>query len=157
VSSPSDETPTTDGLFKFGHGHRVRYDEIDAQGIVGTSSWFSILQLGRTEYLRYLGLVIEGGNRTPLQILVRRSQIDFLSPARFDDPLMIRVRCAYLGNKSAKLEYLVDNLDTGLRPIIAETLVVCTEGATLRSITWPNVFRQRVQELEGPNVQVGQS
>jgi acyl-CoA thioester hydrolase len=151
-----NETPTIEGLFRFSHGHRVRYGEVDAQGIVGTASWFDILQLGRTEYLRYIGLMLEGGNRMPIQIVVRRAQIEYLAPARFDDPLIIRVRCSYLGNRSAKFDYVVDNVDNGMRPVMAETLIVCTEQSSLRSMVWPHVWRQRVQELEGSNVQIGQ-
>jgi acyl-CoA thioester hydrolase len=151
-----DEKPVLDKLFRFSHGHRVRYDEVDAQGIVGYASWLNLLQLGRIEYLRYLGLILEGGSRAPVQAVVRRVLVDYLSPARFDDALAIRVRTAQLGNRSARLEYIVDNVDTGLRPVVGETLLVCVEMATMRSMPWPQVWRQRVLELEGENVQLGQ-
>jgi acyl-CoA thioester hydrolase len=150
------ETPQYDSLFHFSHGHRVRYDEVDAQGIVGSASWLEILQLGRSEYLRYIGLMLEGGARSPVQAVVRRAAVEHLAPARFDDPLAIRVRTSYLGGTSAKLEYVVDNLETGLRPLIAETTIVCVEMPSLRSIAWPEVWRKRVQELEGNNLQIHQ-
>ena len=150
------DAPRLVALFKFAHGHRVRYDEVDAQGIVGNASWLSLLQLGRIEYLRYLSLMMEGGTRAPVQVVVRRCAIDFLAPARFDDPLAIRVRTAYLGSRSAKLEYIVDNIETGLRPVVGETLLVCVEMAAMRSIPWPEVWSDRIREFEGENVQVGQ-
>ncbi len=148
--------PRIDELFKFSHGHRVRYDEVDAQGIVGNASWINLLQLGRIEYLRYLGLMMEGGTRAPVQSVVRRTTVEYLSPARFDDPLAIRVRTAYIGNRSARVEYLVDNLETGLRPVIAETLLVCVEMASMHSMPWPEVWRSRIAEFEGENIQLGQ-
>jgi acyl-CoA thioester hydrolase len=151
-----DETPQYESLFHFSHGHRVRYEEVDAQGIVGSASWLNLLQLGRIEYLRYIGLMMEGGARSPVQALVRRSVLEHLAPARFDDPLVIRVRTAYLGNRSAKLDYVVDNVETGLRPLLAETVIVCVELSTLRSMPWPDVWRRRVHELEGANLQIGQ-
>jgi len=153
---PREPKPVLDGLFRFQHGHRVRYDEVDAQGIVGNASWLNLIQLGRIEYLRYLGLMLEGGSRTPVQAVVRRAVVDYLAPARFDDPLAIRVRTAQLGNRSARLEYIVDNVETGLRPVVGETVLVCVEMSTLRSMPWPEIWRQRVVELEGENVQVGQ-
>jgi len=91
-----------------------------------------------------------------VQAVVRRGVVDYLAPARFDDALAIRVRTAHLGNRSARLEYIVDNIDTGLRPVTAETVIVCVEMATMRSIAWPEFWRQRVMELEGENVRVGQ-
>jgi acyl-CoA thioester hydrolase len=150
-----EEPPNLEDAFSFTHGHRVRYDEVDAQGIVGHGSWMQILQLGRVEYLRYLGLMMEGGASSPVQAVVRRSSVDFLSPARFDDPLLLRVRCAQMGERSARIEYVVDNLDTGLRPLIGETTVVCVDVANFRSIPWPQVWRERVAELEQHNLQIG--
>src|SRR2546430_5288614 len=128
------ERPVLEALFRFTQGHRVRYDEVDAQGIVGTASWLNLLQLGRIEYLRYLGLMLEGGSRAPVQAVVRRAVVDYLAPARFDDALAIRVRTANLGNRSARLEYIVDNVDTGLRPVIGETVLGLGAMAAMRGI-----------------------
>ncbi|HZR07900.1 MAG TPA: thioesterase family protein [Myxococcales bacterium] len=152
----TEERPLLEALFRFSHGHRVRYDEVDAQGIVGNASWLNLIQLGRIEYLRYLGLMMEGGSRAPVQAVVRRAVVDYLAPARFDDALAIRVRTAHLGNRSARLLYLVDNVDTGLRPAVAETVLVCVEMATMRSMAWPEFWRQRLAEFEGENLRVGQ-
>ena len=154
--SESVEAPSIEALFKFAHGHRVRYDEVDAQGIVGNASWLNLLQLGRIEYLRYLSLMMEGGTRSPVQAVVRKAVIDYLAPARFDDALSIRVRTAYMGGRSARLEYMVDNVETGMRPVVAETVLVCVELSSMRSIPWPEVWRDRILEFEGEDVQVGQ-
>src|SRR5438105_4009965 len=135
------ERPVLEALFRFSHGHRVRYDEVGAQGIVGNASWLNLLQLARIEYLRYLGLMLEGGTRSPVQAVVRRTVIDYLSPARFDDPLALRVRTSYLGGRSARVEYLADNIETGLRPAVAETVIVCVELASMKSMPWPQFWR----------------
>ena len=150
------EAPRLEALFKFAHGHRVRYEEVDAQGIVGSAAWISLLQLGRIEYMRYLGLLLEGGNRAPVQAVIRRTVVDHLAPARFDDPLAIRVRTAQPGHRSARFEYIIDNIETGLRPVVGETVIVCVEIATFRSSPWPEFWRDRVREFEGENLILGQ-
>ena len=149
------DAPKIESLFKFAHGHRVRYDEIDAQGIVGNASWLNLLQLGRVEYMRYLGLLLEG-TRSPVQAVVRKASIDYLAPARFDDPLAIRVRTAHLGQRSARIEYVVDNVENGMRPVIGQTILVCVEMAAMHSIPWPEVWTSRIREFEGENLLVGQ-
>ena len=131
-----DQVPTIESFFKFTYSHRVRYDEVDAQGVVGNATWLGLIQLGRIEYLRYLGLMMEGGTRAPVQALVRRSVVDYLAPARFDDPLVIRVRCAQISNRSAKFEAIVDNVETALRLVVSETIVVCLEMANFKSAPW---------------------
>jgi acyl-CoA thioester hydrolase len=88
--------------------------------------------------------------------VVRRAVVDFLAPARFDDALSIRVRTAHLGNRSARLEYIVDNSQTGLRPVVAETVLACVEISSMRSMPWPQFWRQRVMEFEGENLRIGQ-
>ena len=155
MSEPVDEAPRLEALFKFVHGHRVRYEEVDAQGVVGSAAWSSLLQLGRVEYMRYLGLLLEGG-RAPVQAIARRTVMDHLAPARFDDPLAIRVRIAEMSQRSAKMECIVDNIETGLRPLVAETVLICVEMSTFRSTPWPEFWRDRVRELEGENLIVGQ-
>lgn len=155
MSEPLDEAPRLEALFKFVHGHRVRYEEVDAQGIVGSAAWSSLLQLGRVEYMRYLGLLLEGG-RTPVQAVVRRTVMDHLAPARFDDPLAIRARIATMSSRSIKMEFIVDNIETGHRPLVAEAVLICIEMATFRSIQWPEFWANRVREFEGDNLVLAQ-
>jgi len=149
-----EELRNIDRLFKFSYGHRVRYDEIDAQAIVGNATWLNLLTMARVEYLRHIGLLIEGG-KTPVQIVVRRAVVEYVAPARFDDVVILKARCSYLGNSSARFEYLCDSAEK-LRFIVAETAVVCVDMATFRSTPWPQVFRERIQEFEGDGLQVGQ-
>jgi acyl-CoA thioester hydrolase len=140
--------------FKFTHGHRVRYDEIDAQGVMGSGSWLNLLHVARVEYLRNLGLFLEGGGRAPIQLVVRRVGAEFLAPARFDDAIILRVRVAQLGNSSCRFEYLVDN-GAPLRLLVAETLMVCIEVESQRSIALPLILRERIAEYEAENLIIG--
>jgi acyl-CoA thioester hydrolase len=141
-----------ESAFRFTHGHRIRYDEVDAQGIVGNATWLALLQLGRTEYLRYMGILLEGGSRTPVQAVVRQAAVEYLAPARFDDPIVIRVRTSAISTRSSTVEYIVDNDETGLRCIVGQTVLVCLEMATFRSMPWPQVWRERIADFEGEHL-----
>jgi acyl-CoA thioester hydrolase len=152
----SEAESSIEAAFRFSHGHRVRYDEVDAQGIVGNATWLNLLQLGRIEYLRYLGILLEGGTRTPVQAVVRQAAIEYLAPARFDDPLAIKVRTAHIGLRSCRVEYLVDNVESRLRCVAGQTVLVCLEMATFRSMPWPQIWRDRISEFEGPNLSTSQ-
>ncbi len=148
--------PRLEYLFKFAWPHRVRYEEIDAQGIVGNAAWLSIVQLGRLEYLRNLGLMSLEGGTAPVQAVIRTTAAEHLAPARFDDALLIRVRASYLGHRSSRFEYLVDNADSRLRHVVAESVMVCVEAAKFQAIAWPQVWRDRIAEFEGPDLRTGQ-
>ena len=137
-------------MFKFVFGHRVRHDEVGAQGVMTSGAWLDVLQVARTEYFRHLGLFIEGAE-APVQILVRRVVIDHLAVARYDQPLLVRMRCARIGETSLQFAYLIDDAD-GLRMAVAETVMTCVELDPIRSMSWPFTIRERVLEFEGPSL-----
>ena len=148
--------PTIERLFKFAFPHRVRYEQIGAQGVVGHSTWLEILQLGRLEYLRNVGLLsMEGGN-APVQAVVRTAAVEYMAPARFDDALLVRVRASYLGYRSCRFEYLVDNADSRLRHLVAETVMVCVQPPEFKVLPWPRVWRDRLADIEGDDLRQGQ-
>jgi acyl-CoA thioester hydrolase len=150
----ADDRLRLDMLFRFGLTHRIRYDEVSAQGFVSSGAWLDLLHWARGEYLRGLGVFIEGGS-APVQMVVRRAAVEFLAPARFDDAILIRLRCTELGHTHARFEAIADSAD-GLRLLVAELVVVCVDVASSKSIAWPVVFRERVRAYEGPSLQIGQ-
>ena len=150
------EVPRVERLFKFAAPHRVRYDEIDAQGVVGAAAWVNILQLARVEYLRNLGLLSMEGGSAPVQALVRTCAVEYLASARFDDALLVRVRASYLGHRSCRFEFLVDNIDTAIRHLVGGVTLVCVQVSDRKTIAWPRVWTDRLAELEGETLRVGQ-
>ena len=148
--------PRLEKLFKFAQPHHVRHGEIAAQGVVSASHWLEIIHSGRIEYLRNLGLLSLEGMGAPVQAVVRTAAVEYLAPARFDESLLVRVRASYLGYRSCRFEYLVDNVDTGLRHVLGATLMVCVELKTFKGIPWPQVWRDRIGEFEGAELQTGQ-
>ena len=69
---------------------RVYYEDTDAGGVVYYANYLKFLERARTEWLRALGfdqrdLMREAG----ILFAVRRVEIDYLLPARFDDELEV--------------------------------------------------------------------
>ena len=73
---------------------RVRYVETDQMGVVHHSSYLAWLEVARTEYLRARGIpyrvLEERGIRMPVLAVTAR----YLSPARYDDELVLKARLA---------------------------------------------------------------
>jgi acyl-CoA thioester hydrolase len=74
---------------------RVYYEDTDADGIVYYANYLNFAERARTEMLRCCG-VEQGQMRRDggLFLVVRRSTIDFLAPARLDDDLVVLTRLA---------------------------------------------------------------
>lgn len=69
---------------------RVYYEDTDAGGVVYHSNYLKFMERARTEWLRHLGfeqnaLLREAG----VLFAVRRVELDFRGPARFDDGLRV--------------------------------------------------------------------
>lgn len=136
-------------LFNFSTEVRVRLPETDAMGIVFHGYFFTYLEVGRMDYLRNLGLA-ESSLR-PIRgfsNLVRRVSCDFVSPARFDDLLVVQVRLAEIGRTSFRFEFLIRHKRDN-RPVAhGQSLHVAVDDAAYRPIPVPEEFRAVVRKFE---------
>jgi acyl-CoA thioester hydrolase len=75
---------------------RVYYEDTDFSGIVYHARYLHFLERGRTDYLRLAGIhhaeIGDGLHGERLVWIVRRMEIEFVSPARIDDVLEIGTR-----------------------------------------------------------------
>lgn len=83
---------------------RVYYEDTDSGGVVYYANYLKFMERARTEWLRQLGfeqdrLAAEQG----VIFAVRHAEIDYLSPARFNDAL--EVSCELVERKRASLTF----------------------------------------------------
>lgn len=111
---------------------RVYYEDTDSGGVVYYANYLKFLERARTEWLRSLGfeqdkLASEDG----VIFAVRSVQIDYLKPARFNDPLQVTSVVDEQRNASITFRQRVQRAE-------AETLctalvkVACLDSRTFR-------------------------
>src|SRR5512147_1599801 len=87
--------------FRFSCPIRVRYSEIDGQGIVYNSRYLEYVDVALTEYFRALGFqyqeLVEEHGFDPSLV---KATIEFRRAARFDELLQIRARVEAVGRTS---------------------------------------------------------
>ncbi|MFP4611230.1 MAG: tol-pal system-associated acyl-CoA thioesterase [Thiohalophilus sp.] len=80
---------------------RVYYEDTDAGGVVYYANYLRFMERARTEWLRKLGFeqdeLITQHN---VLFAVRRVQVDYRQPARFNDRLVVSVRVVETGKAS---------------------------------------------------------
>jgi acyl-CoA thioester hydrolase len=93
--------------FAFFHRLRVRWSEVDMQAIVFNGNYLNYFDVAFTEYWRATGLpnVITQAAEGK-ELFARKSTIEYMAPARFDDELDIGVRCASIGRSS--LQFILE-------------------------------------------------
>ncbi|ASJ75570.1 tol-pal system-associated acyl-CoA thioesterase [Granulosicoccus antarcticus] len=92
---------------------RVYIEDTDAGGIVFYANYLRFMERARTEWLRAGGIELDQLQAEQRRVFVVRSvNIDYLSPARFNDQLTVTSKLLTLKSASAILEQSVLRGDT---------------------------------------------
>jgi len=139
---------TPDHLFHFSTEVRVRLPETDAMGIVFHGTFFTYLEVGRVDYLRNLGLAEGVRPIKDFENLVVSGHLDFKSPARYDDPLVIDVRMREIRGSSFTFAFCIRHKPENRVVALGQT-THCAVDAELRPIRVPDRFRDVIAAYEG--------
>ena len=134
----------------FTHRLRVRYAEVDAQGVVFNAHWLTYADDATTRFFEHLGhdpATLWSDTDQPFDIMVRASALDFAGAAHFDEEVAIDVVPVRIGGSSFDLQYAAR---VGDRPAVRiTTTYVCVVPGEQRSMPIPDDLRA---QLEGEAV-----
>ncbi len=100
MSDPIPAVPARSD-FRFFHPLRVRWGEVDAQGVVFNPNYLVFADVAGTEYMRAAGVTIDDMG----DLFVVNAHADFLGPAMFDDELDIGVGVGRIGRSSFEMRF----------------------------------------------------
>lgn len=144
----SDAGPTSRRPpFKFSAFTRVGFSDTDAQGVVYYGRYMPYFDLARVEYHRHLDQSFIGEGE--LQFAMRANAVEYLAPARFDDPLEVFVRVSRLGRTSMTYELAAYGVDGDVLMATARQTAVLIEVATRIPSPIPDSYRQPILAFEG--------
>lgn len=108
------------------HQLRVRWGEVDAQGVVFNPNYLLYADVAGTEYFRHLG---RDGLTVPdfLELYVVDAHLSFKSPARYDDLIDCAVEPVRIGTSSFHLKITISR-DGDLLTEITLTYVRAVDG-----------------------------
>ena len=135
--------------FHFFHRLRVRYSEVDWQGIVFNAHYLTYLDVAVTEYFRnlridYKRLAQEG----KMDMALVKTTLEFRSSAMFDDELEIGTRISNMGNKSYCVDFEIYKTDLDDLVFSAKTIYVNYNPLKRRAEPVPDFFRSLVRTFE---------
>ena len=88
---------------------RVRYNETDQMGFAHHSNYLNYFEMARIEWLNKIGFSYAALERQGIVMPVVSVQINFKSPAYFDDPLTIKLVVNEIPKASIKIDYIIMN------------------------------------------------
>ena len=126
---------------------RVRWAEIDAQGIVFNGHYLTYLDTAMSGYWRALALpYADTMKQLGGDLFVRRAALDYLGSARYDDRLDIGVRCREFGNSSMKVDAAAFRGEQLL--VQADMIYVFADPAAQAPLRVPDALRDVVHGFE---------
>jgi len=135
--------------YRFHHKLRVRFADTDMQGIVFNGNYLTYYDVAWTEYFRAAGVEYKDFEKLGADTVLARTEMDFKSPARFDEVLEIYARVSAVGSKSLTFNFEI--YPEGEERLVgaARSVYVCISPQTLQSIKVPDALRKLLSEHEG--------
>lgn len=122
---------------------RIYYEDTDAGGVVYHTNYIKFMERARTEWLRDLG-VEQDELRDEFDVIfaVRSVQVDYFSPAKFNDELTISSKVIQFGKASISIEQEVIKKDTVLCKGIIK--VATLDGTSFRPKAMPKHLYEKL-------------
>ena len=133
--------------FKLVHRLRVRWAEVDRQGIVFNGHYLTFFDVAVTEYWRTIGV------RYPEDIVAQGSDIfavkavlEYHAPALYDDLLDVCARVSKIGRSSMQFELAIFRGNERL--VSGELIYVNADPGTRKSLPVPEFVKRAISRFE---------
>jgi acyl-CoA thioester hydrolase len=129
---------------------RVRWAEVDLQGVVFNGHYLAYADVCVTEYWRAIGMVYPNAFLAiGTDLFVRKATLEYHAPAHYDAQLEICGRTSRFGTTSLTFRvemFALGELDHAL--VEADLVYVCTDPVSKTPQRLPAMLRQRVLSYE---------
>jgi acyl-CoA thioester hydrolase len=132
--------------FKIVSDVQVRFSDTDALGHVNNAVYLSYLESARVDYLREL---LGAKKIEELGVIIARVEIDYKSPAFHHETMRVGCRVEEIGGSSIKMDYRVEDRDTGRLVALAKSVLVAYDYALGRPVRVSDEWRQKMEDFDG--------
>ncbi|MBN8962865.1 MAG: acyl-CoA thioesterase [Rhizobiales bacterium] len=134
---------TTRDQFRFFHPFRVRYSEIDGQGVLFNAHYLTYYDTAITEFFRALGYdQYADAQKSGVDFHVVKAVVEYRAPIRFDWDLDVGVRVAKVGNSSMTFALAIFRKGSDELLATGEIVWVNTDQSTHRPVPIPAATRE---------------
>ncbi|GAB4469046.1 MAG: thioesterase family protein [Burkholderiaceae bacterium] len=129
---------------------RVRWAEVDMQGVVFNGHYLTYCDVCLTEYWRAIGLrypedLVAHGSDT----FARKITIEYHAPAVYDDVLEVCGRVSHIGRSSMRFAVEIFRKGATASPLVgAELVYVNADPVSRTSQPWPDRIRELMRGYE---------
>ena len=120
---------------------RVYWEDTDAGGVVYYANYLKFMERARSEWLRAFGFEQDVlRDEAGVVFVVRRVEIDYLSPARFNEQLEVSVRLHEMGRASLSVrQELLRGADRLAQAVVT---LACVDAVRFKPVKIPEPLLQ---------------
>ena len=133
--------------YRLFHTLRVRWSEVDRQGIVFNGHYLTYFDIGVTEYWRAVGYPYPDGlAERGTDLFVVKATVEYHASAVYDDVIDICIRCARIGRSS--MQFLPEIFRGEELLVSGELVYVNADPSTKKSSPVPDFLREAIARFE---------
>lgn len=123
---------------------RVRYSETDQMGVVYHANYLVWCEMGRTDFMRQLGMTYAQMERNGLFLAVADASIRFHAAARYDDEVQVDTWIEDVRSRAVTFGYRVVRRDSAAAAVklASATTTLVARDAEGRACTLPDDVRR---------------
>jgi len=122
---------------------RVYYEDTDAGGVVYHTGYLRFMERARTEWLRAGGFEQDQlRDEQGVLFVVRRAEVDFIKPARFNERLGVTARVAEIKRASFSCEQEIRREPDGEILCRGLVKVVCVDAERFLPAAFPEAIKE---------------
>lgn len=122
---------------------RIRYAETDQMGVVYHGNYAQFFEIGRTEWLRSLGITYKGMEKSGIMLPVISLQSNFKKSALYDDVLTVTTIIKKEPTVKIEFDYKITNQDDELI-CTGNTVLAFLNMNTKRPIKCPEYILEKL-------------
>ena len=126
---------------------RPIYADTDAEGVVYYAVYLEWMERGRTETIRDTGSVADF-KREGIIFAVRRAEIDYHAPARYDELISIKTKITEIKGATITFEHEIINKETEQLLVGGKILLVALKSESLKPIRIPEKLIKALQRTK---------
>ena len=134
------------GIKTFSLPVRIYFEDTDSGGVVYHSNYLKFMERARTEWLRSIGIDQRHLKQdSHIMFVVRRIDIQFKLPARFNDELIVKSELKDIGSSKIEFRQMIYRNDEML--IDASVDIACIDSEKFKPVRIPPTIKQAMESL----------
>ncbi len=126
---------------------RVRYGETDQMGYCYYGNYAQYFEVGRVEAMRSIGMSYKELEEKGIMLPVSQFNVDYFSPALYDDELIISTTIASIKGARLVFNYEIHNAE-GVKIATAQTTLVFVNKENMGPTKAPEDFIQLLEKYQ---------